>query len=69
MNKIKFMCGECAGIGYINQKYVEHNDGKYYIEQDACKKCNGKGYIEYVMFTLEEAEVILKHCGLNTKDK
>jgi hypothetical protein len=29
---------------------------------------DGKGYAEYAMFTPEEANAILKYCGLNTEN-
>ena len=66
MNRMKVACSNCAGLGYINQKFIANNDGKTlrYIE-DICSECNGKGYTEYAIFSIEEAEIILKHCGLS----
>lgn len=36
-------------------------------EETICETCNGRGYTEYATFTLEEANAILKHCGLTTE--
>lgn len=70
MNTMKVTCGNCAGIGKdINWKVVETNDntGLMIKEEIVCEACNGKGYMEYATFTLEEAKAILKHCGLSTE--
>jgi hypothetical protein len=55
---------------YITWKVVESNDitGTMKKEESTCEACNGKGYAEYAMFTPEEANAILKYCGLNTEN-
>lgn len=66
MNRINAMCKRCAGIGYINQRYIPNDDGfTCRVEQDICDECGGVGHTEYAVFTIEEAEAILKHCGLD----
>ena len=63
-------CGTCCGKGYVETyKIVENSTGGLVRRgQDICKQCGGKGYIEYPVFTMEEAKAILKHCGLNTEN-
>lgn len=66
----KVFCCSCAGTGEkIFWKAVDLNDDTCRIvkEENVCEVCNGKGYIEYATFTLEEAKAILKHCGLSTE--
>jgi hypothetical protein len=63
-------CGNCGGIGkQIILKVVDSNDSviEARTEEVVCKACNGKGYTEYAVFSIEEAEVILKHCGLSAE--
>lgn len=70
MNVMQVFCSSCAGTGkQINWKVVDMNDnmGTMKKEEVVCRACNGKGYIEYATFTLEEAKAILKHCGLSTE--
>ena len=65
MKRIQLMCNKCAGIGYIDEKITPNDDGlTCKIERDICDECNGVGYTEYATFSIEEAEAILKHCGL-----
>lgn len=71
MNIMEVSCGNCAGIGKkINWKAVDMNDNICTMKKEeiVCEECNGKGYIEYATFTLEEAKAILKHCGLSTEN-
>ena len=66
MERMKVFCNNCVGFGYVNQKFIFNDDGiTFRIEKDVCSMCNGKGYTEYAVFSIEEAEVILKHCDLN----
>lgn len=70
MNIMKVTCGTCAGMGkHDNWKIVSMDDVSSTMEREevVCKACNGKGYTEYATFSLEEAKVILKHCGLSTE--
>ena len=70
MNVMQVLCGSCAGMGkQINWKIVDMSDniGTMEKEEVVCGACNGKGYAEYATFTLEEANAILKHCGLTTE--
>lgn len=64
-------CGSCAGIGKnYNWKLVDMDDtfGTMEKEEIVCAACNGKGWTEYAVFSVEEAKAILKHCGLNTEN-
>lgn len=70
MNVMQVFCSNCAGIGkQTNWKIIDANDniGTMKSEEVICEACNGKGYMEYATFTLEEAKAILKHCGLTTE--
>ena len=70
MDIMKIPCSTCAGIGkHYNWKVVNMDDvsGTLEREEVVCKACNGIGYTEYAIFTLEEAEAILKYCGLSTE--
>lgn len=70
MNVRRVICDNCSGIGKRTiWKVVDVNDhtGTAKTEKIVCRECNGKGYTEYATFTIEEAEAILKHCGLSTE--
>lgn len=70
MNVMQVLCGSCAGTGkQINWKIVDMSDNMGTMEKEevVCGACNGEGYTEYATFTLEEANAILKHCGLTTE--
>ena len=67
---MQVLCNHCTGTGIqTNWKVVDFNGntGTAEKEESICGACNGKGYIEYATFTLEEANAILKHCGLSTE--
>ena len=69
MTKVNWTCGTCGGIGVIRNWIVEEDPvnreyGVANLKEVKCSACNGKGYTEYVMFTPEEAEQIMKVCGL-----
>lgn len=72
MVKVNQTCGTCGGTGVIHNWIVEKGSGNYTwglakSEEAKCAACDGKGYTEYAMFTLEEAEQIMKVCGLSTE--
>lgn len=68
MHRVNLMCQKCDGLGYTNEKCIPNNDGiSFKIERDTCDECNGAGYTEYAIFSIEEANAILKHCGLSTE--
>ena len=72
MIKVNQTCGTCGGTGIIHNWIVEkepvnHEYGIGKLEKVKCSACDGKGYLEYAMFTLEEAEQIMKVCGLSTE--
>ena len=65
----KICCSVCSSTGKT-QKWViteTHPDGTGTLkaEECTCGNCSGKGYIEYPVFTVEEAKVIAKHFGFN----
>ena len=76
MIKHQVTCGNCYGTGKTQIAVVDDStvhDPIYgevmqaHYEESICTQCNGKGYTEYVTFTVDEANVILKHCGLSTE--
>lgn len=69
MQVINELCKKCSGLGHTNQNMIPNDDGMTFkIERDICDECNGVGHIEkYAVFSIEEARVILKHCGLSTE--
>lgn len=65
-------CGICGGVGSIvNWKVVSTDEktgiGTMQSEEVVCSACDGKGWTEYAVFSVEEAKAILKHCGLTTE--
>lgn len=66
MERMQLICRKCSGIGYIDEKIIPNYDGfTCKIKKDICDECNGVGHTEYAIFSIEEAEAILKHCGLS----
>lgn len=60
MKKMREMCMNCAGTGYPNQVIKASEDGTLRaFKGEPCEKCDGKGYHEYAVFTVAEAEAIL----------
>ena len=72
MNIMQKTCDNCDGMGYIIDYFItpgvydEYGFHKRQSEEVVCKQCNGKGYTEYAVFSVEEAEAILKYCNLST---
>lgn len=69
MTRIPVTCGNCGGRGHrtIFRTISEDEEtgvceGRF--EEVECEQCGGAGYVDYVAFSIEEAEVIMKHCGL-----
>jgi hypothetical protein len=72
MNTMQVTCGNCAGIGKKSiwievSKDEDTGIGTLHRKEFVCETCKGKGYIEYAVFSVEEAKTILKHCGLSTE--
>lgn len=72
MNIKRITCCNCFGTGKIEVwKVASINDdtgiGTMQKEEAVCTSCNGQGYTEYAVFSVEEAEAILKHCGSTTE--
>lgn len=70
MNVMQVSCGSCAGIGrHTNYEVIDLSDDTSTIKskETVCSVCNGKGYTEYAIFSIEEAKSILEHCGLSTE--
>lgn len=63
----KTTCGNCCGKGYVETYKIVENSacGLIRREQDICEQCGGNGYIEYPVFTVEEAVKIAKHFGFD----
>ena len=67
METIRQICGTCAGMGkVVNWKNTNEVEGIYEKVEEECYACGGKGYTEYAAFTIDEAQAILKHCGIIT---
>ena len=60
MERMLVICRNCGGIGKTIIK-----SGFLKKEEKICTQCNGIGYTEYAVFSVEEAEAIMKHCGLD----
>lgn len=73
MQRMTVTCGSCAGIGKrITWRTTPGDIGEdgFCIargEETVCEACNGKGYTEHAVFSIEEAEAILKYCGLSAE--
>ena len=72
MERRQVTCSVCGGLGKItNWKAVfETKNSEICTMQSkdvVCGNCNGLGWKEYAVFSVEEAEAILKHCGLPTE--
>lgn len=70
MQRMKATCGTCGGFGtevkWIALPIDEYSHvGTMKQEVRTCSACAGNGYTEYAVFSIEEAEAILKHCGLD----
>lgn len=64
MQRMKVTCGTCCGCGNeIRWKDIPLSNTME-REELVCGVCGGKGYAEYAVFSIEEAEEILRHCGL-----
>lgn len=70
MKRMYTTCGTCSGTGIVQQWIDVAEDEKTgtrtcQLRTVPCKHCNGNGHTEYAAFSIEEAEAILKHCGLD----
>lgn len=67
MNTMTVACESCAGMGYITRWVIDYgsDSNTAHREEVFCHACNGKGYTEHAIFSVEEAKAILKHCGLS----
>ena len=68
MDVIKERCKVCDGFGkQTNWKNIPLDEilGTLEKVEVECEACKGKGYIEYAVFSREEATAILKYCNLN----
>ena len=72
MNIKREVCWSCRGTGksYVYKPIaVDEATGINTAErvEVACGNCEGKGYTEQAVFSVEEAKAILKFCGLTTE--
>ena len=72
MNINQITCGNCGGRRLATIWKIKSVDettgiGTIFSEEVKCPSCNGKGWVEYAVFSVEEAKAILKHCGLTTE--
>ena len=65
----RIVCANCYGTGktqqWVETESIDRYTGAFKLEYSTCDSCNGKGYTEYPVFTVEEAKVIAKHFGFN----
>lgn len=66
MKIMRVTCDNCLGFGHL-ETFEDTGENTLQRKDVVCKVCNGKGYIKYAVFSVEEAEAILKHCGLRTE--
>ena len=64
MNVMRVTCHYCNGIGH-HRTWEVVSEGMLEARDKVCSSCGGKGYTEHAVFSVEEAEAILKHCGLS----
>ena len=64
MRTMHVTCGTCCGIGKL-KTWFEICEGTMQLKETVCDQCGGNGCTEYAVFSIEEAEAILKHCGLS----
>lgn len=72
MNTMRMRCSDCAGAGYkITYETVDYDEttciNTLQSKKNTCNNCNGQGYTEYAVFSVEEAQAILKYCGLDKR--
>ena len=69
MNVKREACWSCRGTGkayvYKTTEAADVCTGERV--EVACGNCEGKGYTEQAVFSVEEAKAILKFCGLTTE--
>lgn len=71
MKTIRQPCSACGGTGFLEiWEAAEEKDTNGYCiavnRREKCCACDGKCYTEHAEFTVEEAQAILKHCGIIT---
>ena len=71
MKVVQQPCSACGGTGFLEIWEVtgEKDTNGYNIatmRHQKCGACGGNCYTEHAVFTVEEAQAILKHCGITT---
>ena len=71
MKTILQPCSACGGTGFLEiWEVTSEKDANGYCiavnRRQKCGTCGGKCYTEHAEFTVEEAQAILKHCGIIT---
>ena len=72
MERRQVTCSNCFGRRrHLVWNIVNLDDKTSTMQEEevVCTQCNGTGYTEYAVFSIEEAEAILKHCGLTTESE
>lgn len=67
MERMLTTCGNCGGVGHTMIHEII-SDCFAQSKEVVCKNCNGTGWAEYAVFSIEEAQAILKHCGLDAEN-
>ena len=62
-------CRNCGGYGKLSRYVVDSVDEASGVisatnKESVCPDCKGNGYIDYAVFSVDEAKAILEHCGL-----
>ena len=57
METLQRDCTQCRGTGYIAECYDP--EVPFRFKEKKCEKCDGKGYFECALFTLEEGQKLL----------
>ena len=63
MKIMNVRCNVCSGTGH-HRGWEPIAEGILQAIDKPCTSCDGNGYTEHAVFSIEEAKAILKHCGL-----
>lgn len=63
------MCALCNGSGKrtVYKGTTSRTPSGFALaefEEVVCDHCNGRGFVDFAVFSPEEAAAVLKHCGL-----
>ena len=67
MHTMYVTCHVCCGLGK-HRSWFPISEDRLEPKDVVCDACDGKGYTEHAVFSVEEAHAILKYCGLSKED-